>query len=278
MSAYVDRAGVQSGHAAGISYLRRSGSGTARPLVLLHGIGSNAESFLPLISALPATLDTIAWNAPGYVDSESLPNPSPAPPDYAAALAKLLAALGLRRVTLVGHSLGTLFAASFTARHPDQIAALGLISPSSGYRCPAGTTLPDAVQSRIDDILMLGPAAFAAKRSLRLVANAQHKPQIVAAVERAMASANPAGYVQAARALGAGDLRADIELIMAPALVAVGSEDQITLPATVRAAHAAFRHQVPYHEIPGAGHVLPQERPDLVAKLLVELIERANYV
>jgi len=265
-------------HGAGISYLRRWGTGAARPLVLLHGVGSNAQSFLPLMAALPAWFDAIAWNAPGYAESAALPNASPAPPDYAGALAEWLDALGLKRVTLAGHSLGALFAASFAARYPDRVVALALMSPALGYGCPAGTPLPGTVQSRIDEILELGPAAFAAKRAARLVSDPQGKPQIVAAVERAMASVHPDGYIQAVRALGAGDLRADAARISAPAIVAVGLQDQITPPSTARAARDAFRQQARYREITGAGHALPQEQPDVTAELLAELVEPAADV
>ena len=38
--------------AAGISFLRRPGRGAADPIVLLHGIGSNAQSFAALTSAI----------------------------------------------------------------------------------------------------------------------------------------------------------------------------------------------------------------------------------
>jgi pimeloyl-ACP methyl ester carboxylesterase len=269
-------AGLQSNQAAGIGYLRRQGIGAARTLVLLHGIGSNAKSFLPLMAMLPAPLDVVAWNAPGYADSMALPNASPAPTDYARALAGLLDALGLRRVTLVGHSLGALFATSFAARYADRVAGLALISPTLGYRCPAGTPLPATVQSRIDEIIELGPVAFAAKRAARLVDDPQSKPHAVAAVERAMASVYPAGYVQAVRALGAGDLHADATQISAPTLIAVGLQDQITPPATARTAFAAFPQHPRYHEIAGAGHALPQEQPELMARLLAEFVGQAS--
>ena len=46
-----------------VSYLRRDGQGT--PLVLLHGIGSNAQSFVPLVAALPQDRPVVVWDAPG---------------------------------------------------------------------------------------------------------------------------------------------------------------------------------------------------------------------
>src|SRR5262249_11111747 len=218
-------------HAANVAFLRRPAcSRSARVLVLLHGIGSNAQSFGALMQALPATIDVIAWNAPGYSDSNALTITSPQPHDYAAALAKLLDALDLRSIVLAGHSLGALFAASFAASYPDPVSALALISPAIGYQVKPGGPLPRAVQERIDEIRKIGPLAFGAKRAPRLVHDPEHRPQVVVAVEKAMSSVDTEGYVQAAHALGAGDLLADAARIFAPALVAVGAQDVVTPP------------------------------------------------
>jgi len=52
----------------GLTWLERPGSGGV--IVLLHGIGSNAASFTPLLAHLPKALRVIAWNAPGYGGSD----------------------------------------------------------------------------------------------------------------------------------------------------------------------------------------------------------------
>ncbi len=130
------------------------------------------------------------------------------------------------------------------------------------------------MQDRIDEIQSLGTAVFAANRAPRLLSRATDKPLVLAAVERAMASVNLAGYVQAVRALGAGDLIADAALITAPAMVAVGTEDVVTPPDSARKAHQALSFSTGYYEITGAGHALPQEEPNIVADILVEFIEQ----
>jgi pimeloyl-ACP methyl ester carboxylesterase len=276
MTMHADIARATPGSAAGIAYLRRAGRGNATPLVLLHGIGSNAQSYAPLIAALPAEIGAVAWNAPGYAASAALPEPSPTPAHYADALLRLLDALGFGRVVLAGHSLGCLFAASFAARHTDRVAAVALLSPALGYRVAPGAALPAAVQARIDEIAALGPEAFAEKRAARLVHAPERKPQVLAAVRAAMSQVNPGGYIQAVRTLGAGDLAADAARIAAPTLVAVGAEDVITPPDNARTAHAALANAVGYHEIADAGHALPQEQPAAIASLLSQLVERRN--
>jgi pimeloyl-ACP methyl ester carboxylesterase len=274
MTEVADIARVVPGNAAGIQFLRRAGQANGATVVLLHGIGSNAASYEPLIAALPASCDVIAWNAPGYGGSQPVAANQPSPADYADALDKLVRALDLPPFVLVGHSLGCLFAARFAANHPDRVRALALLSPALGYRVTPGAALPAGVQARIDDIVALGPADFAAKRAARLIHDPDRKPNVLAAVRAAMAAVDTAGYTQAVHALGAGDLIADAARIEAPVAVAVGAEDVITPPDNARTLRATLRHPAGFHEIPGAGHALPQEDPSAVGELLVELLER----
>lgn len=272
MTAHTDIAS-KPGAAADIAFLRRSPHGAGRPLVLLHGIGSNARSFETLTAVLPPSIDVIAWNAPGYGASQPLAEASPTPRDYAAALAKFVDALNLDRIVLVGHSLGALIAGSFVALHPARVAALALLSPAIGYRVAAGEPLLPALQARIDEIETLGARGFAARRAAKLVHAPESKPAIVAAIVEAMSAVNVPGYVKAVRALGAGDLLAECSAINAPALVAVGAEDAITPPANARAVFSALAHGVAFREIRGSGHALPQEKPAVAAQLLAELAE-----
>ena len=264
--------GLRREAVAGTALLRRPGDGASTPLVLLHGIGSNADSWEPVLAHLDPRIDTIAWDAPGYGDSSPLAEASPRPQHYAARLEAVLDGLGLGRVILAGHSLGALFAANFAASRPERVAALALLSPASGYRVLPGQALPDAVQARIDDLDRLGPEAFAAARSPRLVHRPEARRAVLAGVQQAMAAVHPAGYAQAVRALGAGDLLADAARIAAPVLVAVGMHDVVTPPAGARAVFAALVHGLRLVEVPDAGHALPQEFPAVVARLLAELV------
>jgi pimeloyl-ACP methyl ester carboxylesterase len=261
-------AGLSREFVGGIAFLRRAGQAAGPTLVLLHGIGSNAASFAALAAAMPAAINVIAWDAPGYGDSVALAAVMPTPRDYADAVAKFLDTINTSRIALLGHSLGVLFAASFAAHYPDRVNALALISPAMGYGVEPGGKLPPGVQSRIDEINELGPVAFAKKRAARLVGDPNGRPDVVAAVERAMAAVNPRGYIQAVHALGAGRLLADAKSIRIPVLVAVGAKDQITPPANAAELHAALPRSASFHQIANAGHALPQEEPDALAALL----------
>ena len=257
--------------AAETEWLRRPGAGPA--LILLHGIGSDAQSWSQVMAALPDDVDALAWWAPGYGDSAPVERAHPQA--YAARLAAALDALALPRAVIIGHSLGALFAGAFAAAFPERLAGLALLSPALGYRVPEGAALPDKVQARIDDLAALGPAAFAAARAHRLLHAPEEKPQLLGEAQRAMAAVRLPGYTQAVQALAAGDLLADAAHIMQPALVMCGAEDATTPPANARALHAALPAGGTLRLFEGCGHALPLEAPRAIAEAIAEWLAHA---
>ncbi|PWT91069.1 MAG: alpha/beta hydrolase [Proteobacteria bacterium] len=253
----------------------REGRGHVLPLVLLHGIGSNAQSFVSLMQALPHP--TIAWDAPGYGGSQALAETSfdfwPDASDYAAALRRLLDELAIARCFLLGHSLGTLMAARFALTDRARVVHLVLASPALGNGTAKGQPLPPGVAARIEDLDRLGAAGFAASRAPKLVADPAGRPDVLASVERAMAAVRRPGYDQAARLLAGGDLIADAAQLDVPTMVLVGDADRVTPPANARRLHAVLRGgSHAYCEIAGAGHAVCQEQPDAVAAAIMDIV------
>lgn len=256
--------------AAGIAFLVREGTDHGTPLILLHGIGSQAESWWPLMQHLPASVTALAWDAPGYGNSAPLDIDEPEPGDYAISLLAWLDALRLAQVALVGHSLGCLFAARFAMQHPSRVAALALLSPALGYGVLRGQPLPATVQVRIDDLAQLGPAAFAERRAARLVFQPEKHPQVLAGVRRGMGAVNLRGYAQAVRALGAGDLLADASRLPMAPLVAAGAQDVVTPPENAERLRDALPRCRAFTLLADCGHALPQQAPEALARLLTE--------
>ncbi len=259
-------------HSLQIDYRERAGSG--RVLVLLHGIGSNADSFAGLLPFLPADWRVIAWNAPGYLGSAPLEGKWPTAADYAQALAGFLDRLDLDRVTLAGHSLGALMATSYAVAHPDRVSRLVLASPALGHGIAQGATLSPAAQERIDELARLGPQAFAKARAPRLVFRPQDNPDLVAAVEAGMAQVISPGYAQASRMLASGRLLDDAARLAVPTDVIVGAEDVVTPPEGARRLYAAIPAPVrgQLTQVPAAGHALATQAPFAFAQAVAAQI------
>ena len=263
------------GQKADVSYLCRAG-GAGMPIVLLHGIGSNAQSFEPLMNALDARHPVIAWDAPGYGDSRPLANEWPDASDYAGALPRLLDALNIQRCILVGHSLGNLPAVAFALCWPARVAALAVISPALGYGAKPGAPLPPPVAKRIEDLDRLGAEGLAAARAPNLVGDPTVRADVVQAVARSMAAVRRPGYDQASRMLATGRLIEGAAKLTVPTMVVVGTKDRITPPENARRLYDALpeaRVRKSYREIAGAGHAVCQEEPAAVAYVIAELTD-----
>lgn len=251
----------------GITWRERPGTGPVA--VLLHGIGSRAFGWERLGEHLPGWR-LIAWDAPGYGQSDALANEWPLAIDYADALAGFVQALNLARFHLVGHSLGTLIGAAFAGKYRDLAHSLTLASCAQGGGAAPGGALSPAHQARIDELQSQGADAFAAARAPRLIHRAQDNPALVADATRAMASVTMPGYGQAVRMLASGDLRADMAAVDLPTTVTVGAEDVVTPPKQSIGAHAALPRPAPLAILPGCGHALPLQAPEALARLIME--------
>lgn len=273
-----DMPGVATATSAGLAFLRRSAPGEA--MAFLHGIGSRGASFLPVLPHLHPDLDLIFWNAPGYGGSQPLDAAWPTEADYADALLRLFDALGLDRVTLVGHSLGTLIAARFAAEHGDRLSGLVLAACAAGYGIPVGSALPEKSQARIDALKSLGGPGFARTRAPRLVHAPETARPAVAAVEQAMAAVTMPGYGQAVRMLSSGRLAESLAQVTVPTTFVWAEGDVVTPEAqTLAAIEARTRAGGPapaYHRIPDAGHAVYLEQPAAFADVLVTALAGAE--
>lgn len=255
----------------GISLLR-TGVGSGLPLVLLHGIGSNAQSFAPLMQRLSAGRTVLAWDAPGYANSAPLSQDWPRADDYADALFQLLERLELKHVDLLGHSLGALIAGRFAAIYPARVRHLVLASPALGYGTRPGEPLARPAAARLEGFLSEGADEFARARAPRLVFK-RDDAALVATVTEAMSQVKLPGYRLASRMLSCANLLADASHMESPSLVLVGEQDEITPPARCKGMYDALRLASPdlahrFELVADAGHAVVQERPDAVAALV----------
>jgi len=254
--------------AEGVQCYREAGKPGADgvAIVLLHGIGSGAGSWLHVALKLAERARVIAWDAPGYAGSARLAPASPGTEDYAARLHQMLDVLGIERCVLVGHSLGTLMATAYAhGLGKQRVARVVLLSPTRGYGNPAQAERQAAVRAeRLRTLEEVGIAGMARTRPAKMLSS-QPSAEALAWVRWNMERLDPAGYRQAVEMLCNADMARYVPAPM-PVEVHSGDQDTVTTPANCRAIAEMFG--APYGSIDVAGHACPIERPEAVAAIL----------
>lgn len=120
--------------------VRRMGSRSGSPALLLHGLDETSVGWCDLASNLPADLRLLAVDLPGFGASEA--RGSYLLPDVAATLAALALEEVDGPVDLVGHGWGATTAIALAALRPELVRRLVVISGGWPPWLPAGPSDP----------------------------------------------------------------------------------------------------------------------------------------
>lgn len=228
-------------------------------VVFLHGVGSDATVWTEQLSAIDSVALRLAFDMPGYRGSPSHPTQD------AADLGRLVLAsipAGVRRVHLVGLSLGAVVAAHATVQAPHRIASLTLASGFLTY--PNGA----AVAATARQAAALGMPALAAARIDRILASPAQKATVVAT----MSAIPVAAYQRMSRAVWTADLAPIAPSLRAPTLVLTGSLDPVTPPALGRGLAAAIPG-ARFALVPEASHLINVDAPTRFNALVAQQIQ-----
>jgi pimeloyl-ACP methyl ester carboxylesterase len=103
--------------------------GSSGPVfVLLHGIGMSHRYYRKLQALLAEHGDTLAIDLPGFGGTPT-PDRQLSVADYAVHTAATLEKMGVSRVVLLGHSMGTQFATELAVQRPDLVSHVVLLGP-----------------------------------------------------------------------------------------------------------------------------------------------------
>jgi pimeloyl-ACP methyl ester carboxylesterase len=128
-TAYVSALGVQ------LHYQDTGPSKNAIPILFLHGFGASLQTWDNWAQALSEDYRVISVDLPGFGLTGEDPSGIYTDQRSVEVLEAFLKELNIPKVVLVGNSMGGKFAWQFTARYPNQVSKLVLISPD-GYASP----------------------------------------------------------------------------------------------------------------------------------------------
>jgi pimeloyl-ACP methyl ester carboxylesterase len=254
--------------------------GTGAPLVLVHGFlwsGAVWEDVFPVLSR---SFRVIVPDLPGFGESEK---PSPARYAYGLegfgeSLVDLVAALGVGRVSLCGHSMGGAVALMLAANHADLVEKLIVVDPIV-YGSRRGAAASIATLPILGPILfkqMYGRATFRRFFREKVYANEDTTP--TDRIERMFETFNApaareAAYATMLSTLDTRALVASVPRVKARTLVAWGRSDRsVPVEHGRRLARELPRARF---EVFDCGHSPPEEVPSAFASV-AEAFLRGN--
>lgn len=249
----------------------RAGSGLPA-FLLLHPFFGSTFTFRHLIGPLSERGRVVAYDRPGFGLTERPPAAGSNPYTRAAnaALAVgLLDELGIEQAVLVGCSAGGTVAFEVALRSPERVAGLVLLAPAvNGDVGPPRYLRPllRTPQARRIGPLFLRRLARGGIDSLRAGYHDTSRvgEDDLAGYRRPLRARNwDRGLYETMVAEAPPHLGPELSRITAPAVVLVGASDRTIRPVDGRMTAEALGN-ASFHEVPEAGHLAVEERPDAV--------------
>ena len=131
----------------GVHYLEWPGATADPAMIFLHGGGLHAHTFDVVGNLLRDSARCISLDLRGHGESEWSPGRYGSE-QTADDISATVAALGLKRVVVVGHSMGGLGAIAWAARRPPELAALVIVDVGPELTSPATTSINDFITSQ----------------------------------------------------------------------------------------------------------------------------------
>ena len=242
---------------------KRPGAPAGLPnVVLIHGAASSHLDWPAALRRLPEATVYVP-DLPGHGRSAGPGRDSISA--YAATITQFMAALALEKVVLVGHSMGGAIALHIGQQPPPQV--VGLVIVGSGAWLPVSPAILDHVQ---DD--------FAA--TMGRIAHyewAKDAPAGLREAGRARLLQNaPSTVYHDLLACAHFDLRPQLGRIQLPTLVIAGEADRMT-PLALSQQLVEGLPQAELLVVPGGGHMMALEQPELVAQAVEQFVARLAH-
>lgn len=203
-------------------------------VVLLHGVGLNADVWEPQAEALAASHRVYALDLPGHGASERLPEGAGLD-EFAARILATMDAFANGPVLMAGHSMGALVTLAAALAAPGRIQGIAILN-AVYCRTPAARA---AAEERADLLEQSGVTASIEPTIARWFGpfDAARRDSHAGALRAMLGAVDPVGYARAYRIFATQDRAFEGRLgdLAMPALFLTGADDPNSTPAMSRA-------------------------------------------
>ena len=260
------------------SRLRYYTAGTGPPLVLMHTVRTQLDYFQRVIPLLWDHYTVYALDLPGMGWSDIVPGARYEEPQLRSAVVEFVTGLGLQGVTLAGESLGGALALGASIDLKDRVSRVVAFNP---YDYPSGLERGNLIARFIIGSVrapVLGPvfATLEPRPIMRAVLHGGYVDKTKLPedfLSELLRSGRRKGYSKVARGIyrnlkGLNRARRRYPDVSAPVTL-VYSENDWSRPSE-RDQVAGSLTDVQRTTLPSTGHFSALERPDAVARILIE--------
>lgn len=255
-----------------------AGRGKGPTILLIHGFIVTHAEWDDVIDELAERFHVIAPDLPGFGDS-SKPSPSKyaySIEAFAESMADLVAAFGVGRVHVVGHSMGGAVALTLAAQHPELVQRLVVVDPLS-------YAVPMSFRAKLPFYPVIGPFIFKqlyGRTMFRSYFRDEvfprgapiNLPRIDSFYDKFNSpAARESAYATLRAVLDTRTLVARLGRVRAPTLVVWGRDDKLFPCAN--ASRLARELTDARLEVMECGHSPAEERPEQFLSIVTEFLE-----
>ena len=247
--------------------------GAGYPLVLIRGLGSNADHWYPQIPALSSRFRVVSFDNRGIGRSDKPNNP------YTISMmaedtAGLMDAIGIPRAHIMGLSMGGMVAQEFALRFPDKVHGLVLACT----HCGGGKDVPPSqeISALFKEFVATASPDAAQKAGKCLFAEStfSNAPELVRAYQQVSAKFPPEAktLIYQWEAIKGHDTWTRLHRIQAPTLVITGAEDLLIVPENSK----ILAEKIPGAQlriIPGGGHQFLVEQAHVANEAILTFLK-----
>lgn len=248
----------------------------AQPMLFAHGFGCDQHMWRFVAPAFAAHYRIILFD---YVGSGQADLRAYSPErygslhGYAQDVLDICAALNLRDVVFVGHSVSSMIGMLAAIKAPETFACLVLVGPSPRYLNDPPAYSGGFERARIDGLLELMAKNSVGWASLlaQLIIQSPDRPELTSELEECLCATDPLIASRFAAATFLADNRADLPLVRVPSLILQCADDVIAPQAVGEYLHARLP-QSTLRQMQAIGHCPQMSHPDETIKLIAEYL------
>jgi pimeloyl-ACP methyl ester carboxylesterase len=236
----------------------KTGSGARETILFIHGAGGGQRSWVFQKASFEGEFDPVIIELPGHGETGGQGEEEIG--KYAEHVYDFLNTLRLRRLFLVGHSMGGAIVQTLALIHPEVLK--GIVLVGTGARLRVLPAVLEGIRENFEKTV---------REIVRFAFSRKASPELVEAGVEYLLGCPPQVLYGDFLACDRFDFMEEAEKIDLPTLVLCGAEDEMTPVKYSEFLHRQIKRSG-LEILPGAGHMAMMEAPDVFNAKIKEFI------